>query len=104
MPQIPVWATAIFTWACFVDLDRATIEIRAVERLDDTFHGILRTHGHECESTWTTAFAIRRKVDVSDFTMLRERVLKFLARCLEREVSYIHFHNINSGSRTSPSP
>jgi hypothetical protein len=59
--------TATFlAWLGFVDTQRTTVDVSAVQRLDRTLSILLGCHFDECKTTRTTGIAVEHDLDVCD--------------------------------------
>lgn len=64
-------ATGLFR-TCFIHGEFTTADITTVELLDCCLCGLGGTHGHKCESTWTTGHPVHDHVDVGHFAAFFE--------------------------------
>jgi hypothetical protein len=66
-------ATALRTLFSFVHAQRATVDHLAVDAFDRALGLLVRAHRHECEAAGLPSGAISHDMDISHFTVLRER-------------------------------
>jgi hypothetical protein len=92
-------STTFFTSLRFVDRERATRDIGAIDTCDRLGHRVSAVHGHKCESTWTAAVTIRWEMNIRYRSVWGEKGFEILFGRIERQIAYIHFHNIKIGSR-----
>ena len=83
-------AWTLFLRTSFIDGQGTALEVEAVQGLDSRLHRLCRRHGHESKATWAAGFAVHRKVDVGDITILREQFTHVEFGRAEGQIAHIH--------------
>jgi hypothetical protein len=83
----------------FVDAERPTLEIAAVQQLDGLLGGLVVLELDECEPTRSSGLAIRGHFRVHDLACGAERFNELLARDIEAQVP--HEHLVRNGRISS---
>ena len=86
---------AFFTRAGFIDREKSTAKIFAIQASDRGLHGIGCVHADEGKSTRAAAIAIHRQENIGDASELAEKVGNILGGGFEGQVAHIHLgiHN-----------
>ena len=84
----------IFARTRFVHVERAAVEVVAIERTHRSFSLRVVVHRDEREATRFTGHTVRHQMDFVDRAVLFEQILKIVLGGLKREITYIQFHDV----------
>ena len=82
----------IFARTRFIHVERAAVEVVAIERAHRSFSLRVVVHRDECEATRFTGHTVQHQMDFVDRAVLFEQILKIVLGGLKREITYVQFH------------